>query len=168
LRPISATELIDVPREQVFDLLNDLSIRPSFTDHFMGDYRLQRVEPTGVGAAARFRLYGKNHWMDTAIAVADRPHLVREEGLGGRVNRVANVTVWELAEAASPRACEVTVTFWTEPVTIFDRLSERRLKRRMRRDWKRALHRLRTIAEEGAALERVTIGGGDRFPALAR
>ena len=168
MRPNSATELIDEPREHVFDLLTDLSIRPSFTDHFMGDYRLQRVEPVGVGAAARFRLHGRNHWMDTAIEIADRPHLVREQGLGGRVNRVVNHTVWELAEAASPHACEVTVTFWTEPTNIFDRLGERRLKRRARRGWKRALRRLRTIAEEGAAVERVTVGGGDRFPAFAR
>jgi hypothetical protein len=168
LRPISATELIDVPREQIFDLLIDLSIRPSFTDHFMADYRLGRVEPVGVGASARFRLHGRNRWMDSAIEVADRPHLVREHGLGGRVNRVANITVWELAEAASPQACEVKVTFWTEPVNVFDRLGERRLKRRMRRDWKRALRRLRTIAEEGSAVERVTVGGGDRLPAFAR
>ena len=30
--------------------------RPSFTDHFMEDYRLARVHPVGVGAAARFKL----------------------------------------------------------------------------------------------------------------
>ena len=168
MRPISATELIDVPRERVFDLLTDLSIRPSFTDHFMGDYRLGRLEPAGVGASARFNLHGKNKWMDTAIEIAERPHLVREQGQGGHVNRVVNHTVWELAEGASPQSCEVTVTFWTEPTNVFDKLGERRLKRRLRRDWKRALRRLRAIAEEGTAVERVTVGGGDRLPAFAR
>ena len=168
VRPISATELIDVPRERVFDLLTDLSIRPSFTDHFMTDYRLQRLEPVGVGAAARFRLDHWRSWADTAIDVAERPHLIREQGLGGRVNRVRLLTVWELAEGASPESTELTVTFWTEPVTLFDRLKEGGTGRKLRRDWKRALRRLRAIAEEGAAVERVTVGGGDVLPAFAR
>jgi uncharacterized protein YndB with AHSA1/START domain len=168
VRPISATELIDVPRERVFDLLTDLSFRPSFTDHFMTDYRLQRLEPVGVGAAARFRLDHWRSWADTAIDVAERPHLIREQGLGGRVNRVRLLTVWELAEGASPESTELTVTFWTETVTRFDRLKELGAGRKLRRDWKRALRRLRTIAEEGAAVDRVTVGGGDALPAFAR
>ena len=168
VRPISVTELIDVPRERVFDLLTDLSIRPAFTGHFMTEYRLQRLEPVGVGAAARFRLDHWRGWADTAIEVADGPHLVREEGLGGRVNRVGLFTVWELAEGASPASTELTVTFWTEPVTILDRLKEAGTGGRLRRDWKRALRRLRAIAEEGAAVEHVTVGGGDVLPAFAR
>ena len=56
MRPISVTTPIDVPRERVFDLLTDLSLRPSFTDHFMTEYRLARLEPVGVGASARFRV----------------------------------------------------------------------------------------------------------------
>lgn len=168
MRPISATELIDVPRERVFDLLADLSIRPAFTDHFTGEYRLERINPVGVGAAARFRLRAGVRWMDTVIEVAERPHLIREHGHGGRVNRVGVFTVWELAEGASDGICEATVTFWTEPVNVFDRLRELRAGRRLRRDWKRALRRLREIAEEDRAVEPVTVGGGERLPAFAR
>lgn len=168
MRPIAVTELIDVPRERVFDLLTDLAIRPAFTDHFMTDYRLQRIEPVGIGAAARFRLDHWRGWADTAIAVAERPHLVREDGQGGRVNRVRLHTVWELAEGPSPASTELTVTFWTEPANIFDRIKERGAHRRLRRDWKRALRRLRAIAEEDAALDRVTVAGGDVLPAFAR
>ena len=91
MRPVSATTLIDVPRERVFDLLVDLSMRPAFTDHFMTEYRLQRIEPVGVGAAARFRVREATHWMDTVIEVAERPHLIRERGRGGRSNRVDGV-----------------------------------------------------------------------------
>jgi uncharacterized protein YndB with AHSA1/START domain len=167
VRPISATALIDVPRERVFDLLTDLSIRPAFTDHFIGDYRLERLAPRGVGAAARFRLGGR-YWMGTVIEAAEHPHLVRESGQGGRSNRVGVFTVWELAEGASPQSCEAKVVFWTEPVTRFDKLAERRLRRGLRRDWKRALVRLRAIAEEGTAVERVTVAGGERLPAFAR
>jgi carbon monoxide dehydrogenase subunit G len=168
LRPISATELIDVPRDSVFALLSDLSIRPSFTDHFMSGFRLERLEPVGAGAAARFRI---DHWRgyaDTVIDVAERPHLIREHGSGGHRNGVGVFTVWELAEGASPGWTELTVTFWTEPATIFDRLRERGAQRRLRRDFKRALRRLRAIAEEGAAVEHVTVGGGDALPAFAR
>jgi uncharacterized protein YndB with AHSA1/START domain len=167
VRPISATVLIDVPRERVFDLLTDLSIRPAFTDHFIGDYRLERLEPRGVGAAARFRLRGR-YWMNTVIEAAERPHLVRESGHGGRSNRVGVFTVWELAEGASPDTCEARVVFWTEPASRLDKLRERRLSRGLRRDWKRALVRLRAVAEAGQAIERVTVGGGDRLPAFAR
>lgn len=168
MRPVSATVLIDVPRERVFDLLVDLSLRPAFTDHFISDFRLERFDPVGVGAAARFRLREAEHWMNTQIEVAERPHLIREHGRGGRSNRVPVFTVWELAEGASPRACEATVTFWTDPVKHIDRLHELFAIRRLHRDWKRALLRLRDVAEEGVAVERVTIAGGERLPAFAR
>lgn len=165
MRPVSATILIDVPRERVFDLLCDLSLRESFTDHFMSDYRLQRVEPVGTGAAARFRT--SLGWMDTWIEVAERPYLVREHGHGGRANLVANFTFWELAEGPSPTSCELGLTFWTEPATFLDKLRDRfRGRRRVVRDWKRALVRLRRLAEEGGSPQRVDVAGGDRLPAF--
>ena len=168
MRPVSVTTLIDVPRERVFDLLVDLSMRPAFTDHFMTDYRLQRIEPVGVGAAARFRVREATRWMETVIEVAERPHLIRERGRGGRSNRVDLFTVWELAEGASPRSCEATVTFWTEPSTHADRLRELfGAHRRFHHDFKRALARLRELAEGGGAVDRVGVGGGDRAPAFA-
>ena len=67
MRPISAEISIDVPRERVFDLLIDLSIRPAFTDHFLDGYRLARLEPVGVGASARYRIGESGPWMDSAI-----------------------------------------------------------------------------------------------------
>jgi uncharacterized protein YndB with AHSA1/START domain len=169
MRPVSASILIDVPRERVFDLLVDLSVRPAFTDHFMTDYRLQRLEPVGVGAAARFRVREAERWMDTVIDVADPPHLVREHGHGGRSNRVPVFTIWELAEGASPDSCEATVTFWTEPAGHVDHARELfGASRRFRRDFERALARLREIAEDGAAVERVSVAGGDSVLAFAR
>jgi hypothetical protein len=163
MRPVSATTSIDVPRERVFDLLCDLSIRPAFVDHFVDEYRLTRVEPVGPGAAARFRI-GKL-WMDSAIEVAERPYLIREAGRGGRVNRVGVFTIWELAEGPSDASTELTLTFWTEPATFFDRVHDKlRSHRRLRRNWNRALARLRALAEEGGAPEPVGVGGGDRLP----
>ncbi len=169
MRPVSATTTIDASREPVFDVLADLALRPSFTDHLLADYRLERVESRGVGASARFRLRESGAWMNTAIDAAERPYLIREQGRGGRFNRVPAFTVWELAEGPSPAGCEVTVTFWTEPAHPADRLRELvGSSRRFRSGWRRALGRLRDLVESGAPIDRVEIAGGDRVPAPAR
>jgi uncharacterized protein YndB with AHSA1/START domain len=169
MRPVSATTTIDAPRERVFDLIADLGIRGAITDHFLSEFRLSRVDPVGPGAAARFRIGDSGMWMDTTIESVERPHLVRERGLGGRSNKVGVFTVWELAPGEGPEGCEVTVTFWTEPANPFDRARELLMrKRRLRRGWRRTLQRLRELAEVGEPVERVTVAGGDRIPAFNR
>ena len=169
MRPVSVTAPIDVPRERVFDVLIDLSVRPEFTDHFLSEFRLARVEPVGIGASARFRLEHAGVWVDTAIVLAERPHVVREEGKGGRGNRVPWFTVWELSEGPSADSTEATVTIWTEPKSVFDRLGEVGIHgRRLRRDLRKALGRLREIVENDRPLEHVSVGGGDALPAFNR
>lgn len=161
--PVSATATIDVSRERVYDLVSDLAARPSFCDHFLSEYHLERLDPVGVGAAARFRLGDSNHWMETVIEAAEPPHLIAERGRGGRLNRVATATVWELAPGPGSDSCEVTVTFWTEPTHPIDRIRERlRRQRPGRRDWKRALERLRELCESERTPERVAVAGTDR------
>jgi uncharacterized protein YndB with AHSA1/START domain len=169
MRPVSAEVLIDAPREWVFDLLCDLSRRPAFTDHFLEEYRLERLDAVGVGAAARFRLDGSGAWLDTQIEVAERPHLVREQGRGGPVNRLPVFTVWELSAGPSPESSEVSVTFWAEPTNIFDRLrNPLGRSARLRRGWRRALRRLKEIAEGGEVGSPVTVAGLDRLPSTVR
>ncbi len=169
MRPVSARLAIDAPRERVFNLLDDLSIRPSFTDHFLTEYRLGRLDPVGPGASARFRLRESGTWLDTAIEQTERPHLIRERGRGGRSNRVPAFTVWELAEGPAAAGCEVTVTFWTEPSTHLDRMREMfSSSRAFGREWERALERLRVIAEDEPRVHRVAVAGGDRVPAFDR
>ena len=99
--PISTEIEIDVPREQAFAVLTDLSVRPSFTDHFLTDFHLLRIDPVGIGAGARFRANGplRSVWMDTTIVSLDEPFQIVEEGRGGRTNRIPSHTVWELTEA---------------------------------------------------------------------
>ena len=169
MRPISAHAVIDAPRERVFDLICDLSRRPSFTDHFLTQLRLERLDPVGVGAGARFRIGESGAWLDTQIEVAERPHLVREQGRGGRVNRLPVFTVWEVAAGASPGSCEVTVTFWAEPTHLFDRLgSPLGRAGRLRRGWRRGLRRLKGLAESGEAPAAVGVAGLDRLPSAVR
>jgi uncharacterized protein YndB with AHSA1/START domain len=169
MRPVSAHVSIDVPRERVFDFLTDLSARPAFMDHFLSDYRLARLDPVGEGASARFLFTHPGVWMDTVIDTAERPHLLREHGFGGRSNRVAWFTVWEIAEGPSPEGSEVTVTVWTEPPNLLYHLGELGgTSRRLRRELGRALVRLREILEDGRAVERISVGGSDLVPAFNR
>ena len=163
--PISVTRTIDAPRERVYDFLRDLANRPAFTDHFIGDFRLERFESTGVGAAARMRIERGTLWMETVIIEAEAPHRILEQGKGGRLDRIPILTAWELVEGPSAASSEVTLRFGTEPTHPVDRLEERRRgERYFRRQWSTALSRLKDLIESGRSGERVSIAGGARLP----
>jgi uncharacterized protein YndB with AHSA1/START domain len=162
--PISLDTSIDAPRERVFDFICDLAIRPSWTDHFASDYRLERIAARGKGAAARFRVDAPAgvRYMETVIAEADRPYRIVEHGRGGRLDRVSMRIVWELEEGPTTR---LTLTFWTSPPSAFDRIRELGRTRWWRRRWKRALRRMSEQIESGAVAPRTGVAGADRVPA---
>ena len=160
--PVSAEISIDTPREAVFELLADLSARPAFTDHFASGFHLLRIEPVGVGAGARFRL-PEAGWVDSIIDVSEPPHRLVERGHGGYLNRIPNTTEWLLSETGSG-GCEVRVTFWTEPEHPLDKLRDAKgSERRLGKGLRKALERLRELAESGQPPERVAVAGGDRL-----
>jgi hypothetical protein len=163
MRPVFVNAFVDAPRERVFDLIADLSSRPAFCDHFMNPYRLQRLESTGVGAAARFRITAPRAalWAESEIVEVDAPHMLRERGRGGRLDRIPMHTVWEVLESAGT-TCEVKVAFWTEPEHPLDKLREGLSSSRWyRRQLNRALERLRDLAEsENPEASRVLTAGG--------
>ena len=161
--PISAETTIDAPRERVWKRLIDLAYRPSFCDHFQHDFRLERIESAGTGASARFRVEGPRLklWMETVVEEAEEPAQIYERGRGGRLDRIPIFTVWELADGAG-RTTEAKVTFWTEPANPLDRIRERgRPRRWLRRQWARALERLKDQVETGAPVEPVGVAGAD-------
>ena len=164
--PVSASTPIDAPRERVFDFLCDLASRPAITSHFIDQFRLERLDSSGVGAAARFQIRERGLWIETVIEEAARPHRIYERGRGGRIDRIPIFTVWELTEGAQADACEARVTFWTEPTHPFDRLKDLApgAERWYRRQWKGALRRLKAIIEEDLPVERVAVAGGDLIP----
>ena len=162
--PVSAEISIDAPRQLVFEQLLDLAARPAFTDHFIEDFQLLSTQPVGMGAGVRFNLQAAGGRLDSVITEVDAPHRIIERGRGGRLNRVPNVTEWLLTETPGPGGCEVQVTFWTEPEQVFDRLRDaRNSERRLARGLRRALERLRDLAEGDTAPHRVQVAGGDRL-----
>jgi uncharacterized protein YndB with AHSA1/START domain len=164
--PIRATITIDLPRERVFELIADLANRPAFCDHFQHDFRLERLESSGVGAGARFRVDAPRFetWMETVIEEVDPPYRLYEQGHCGRWDRIPTFTVWELVEGAGETS-EVSVTFWTEPSDPLDVVRERLgAGRWYRRQWDRALRRLRELAEGGERPRRLAVAGGAALP----
>ena len=164
--PVSAEIEIDVPRADVFEAIADLARRPSFTDHFLTGFHLTRIESAGVGAGARFRAGPRRRaiWMDTTIEAVDAPHKLVERGRGGRANRIAATTVWELLEGAGGLT-RVSVSHWTEPANVVDRVLEAASGAAgwQERRWHEALRRLRDLLESGEPPpERVAVAGGNR------
>lgn len=164
--PVSAEIEVDVPRAEAFEAILDLSRRPSFTDHFQTGFHLTRIDPTGVGAGARFRLGPRRRsvWMDTAIDEVEAPHQIVEHGLGGRANRIPSNTVWELLEGPGGMT-RISVSHWTEPSNPVDRVLEvaSGTARWQERRWQEALRRLRDQLESAAAPPPpVALAGGNR------
>ncbi|HEU4392093.1 MAG TPA: hypothetical protein VFR04_00500 [Solirubrobacterales bacterium] len=164
--PISAEAEIDVPRQRAFEMLGDLAARPSFTDHFLSGFHLTRIEATGVGAGARFRVEAplRSVWMDTTIVALEEPYRIVERGHAGRANRIPAHTVWELTEGPGALTA-VRMSHWTEPGRVdrgLELLSAGSIWQQ--RGWRRAMLRLREELETGAwERDRIAVAGGNRY-----
>jgi uncharacterized protein YndB with AHSA1/START domain len=164
--PIRLHTYISAPREQVFDLLADMAARPSWTDHYLKDFRLENPRAQGVGAAARYRLDAPldRRWGETEVIEADRPRRVVEATRSGRLGRTRGEVAYEL----SPQGRSLTrveMTVWSEGGTPRERVKEKLGAHRwLRRQAKKSLERLRTIIEEpsGEPLERATVAGWEQ------
>jgi uncharacterized protein YndB with AHSA1/START domain len=162
VREVRVHTTITAAREPLFDLVADLGARPAWTDHYLKDYRLARVNPYGAGAAARFRIHAPlaKEWAELTIVEADRPRRIVEEVRYGRRGRNRALAVYEFVPEPGG-ATRVELTTWGEPATIVDRLKEAGAAGWVRRKTKKALQRLRRIFEEPSQepLPRVTIAG---------
>jgi hypothetical protein len=157
--PVSVHAYISAPREEIYDFVGDLAAREAWTDHFIEELRLLHPRTRGKGAAARFRM--GRRWAETEIVEDDRPRRIVEEGRAGRLGRTPTHSVWEFIPEGSGLT-RVELTTWTEPPSLAERLREGPLpRRRMRRNWKTTLHRLRVIFEErpDEPLARATVAG---------
>jgi uncharacterized protein YndB with AHSA1/START domain len=162
MREVTVSTIISAPREDVYDFVCDLAGRPAYTDHFMDDYRLARVQPVGVGAAARFRLGAPlaNEYAELTITEADRPRRIIEEIRVGRRGRNRSVAVYDFTRE-SAAVTRVELTTYSEPATMVDRLRQFGAAGWIRRQTRKSLDRLRAIFEEPQKrpLKRATIAG---------
>jgi uncharacterized protein YndB with AHSA1/START domain len=162
VREVTVSTVISAPRERVFDFVSDLAGRPAYTDHFMRDYRLARVNPVGPGAAARFQLRAPlaKEYAELEIKEVDRPRRIVEEVRVGRRGRNRSVAVYDFTPEGGG-ATRVELTTYGEPATAVDRLKQVGAAGWMRRQTKKALERLRMIFEEPPRgdLKRATIAG---------
>src|SRR3954464_5735875 len=128
----------------------------------MDDYRLARVQPVGVGAAARFKLDAPlaNEYAELTITKADRPRQIVEEIRYGRRGRNRSVAVYDFTRE-SAHVTRVELTTFSEPATVVDRLKEIGAAGWLRRKTRKALDRLRMIFEEPdrVELKRASIAG---------
>jgi uncharacterized protein YndB with AHSA1/START domain len=162
VRQVTVSTVITASREEVFDLVCDLAARPAYTDHFMRDYRLARVNPVGVGAAARFQLKAPlaKEYAELQITEVDRPRRIVEELAVGRRGRNRSLAVYDFS-VESPGVTRVELTTLSEPATPIDRLRQLGAAGWVRRATSKALNRLRMIFEEPprGELKRATIAG---------
>lgn len=162
--PITAHVTIDRPREQVFDYLADIANHQEFSDHFLKEWRLTRVDSYGRGAGARFKIdapLDRFSWGDMTFIEVQRPHRIVAAGRAGKFNRNKTWTEWKL-EPHGSGTTRVEVTTESEPALLSDKLMEALTRRRswFRRGLRKSLRRMQSILEEdhdrGA---RATVGG---------
>jgi hypothetical protein len=162
VREVTVSTVISAPREEIFDFVADLAARPAYTDHYMRDYRLARVNPIGPGAAARFQLRGPlaKEYAELTVRELDRPRQIVEEIRLGRRGRNRFVAVYDFWPEGGT-ITRVELTTYGEPATIVDRLRQIGAAGWIRRQTKKSLERLRMIFEEPpkGELKRATIAG---------
>jgi uncharacterized protein YndB with AHSA1/START domain len=153
--PVTTIVTIGRPREEVFDYLADIANHPEFSDHYLKEWRLTRVDSVGRGAGARFRLdapFQRFGWADmTFIDVA--------AGRGGKFNRNKTYSTWTLTPSGSGTKVEHTTE--TEPKLVTDRIMESfGLRGWFKRGGRKALRRLQAILEENQDRgSRATVAG---------
>lgn len=149
--PFTVSTTIARPHEEVFQYLADIANHAEFTDHFLTDWRLTREDSVGSGAGARFRVnapLNRFSWADATLAEVQSPFRILERGRGGKYNRIRRLGTYSVSPGPADTT-RVEYTFETEPPLLSDRLMEV-LGGRVwyRRQFARALRRLRTILEE--------------------
>jgi len=161
--PVTAHVLIDRPREEVFEYLADIANHAEFTDHWMTEWRLTRVDSYGRGAGARFKMSRKGErygWADMTFIEVEPPFRIVAAGRGGKFNRNKTWTTWTLTPSGN--ATRVEVSTETEPALLTDKLMEAVMFKRgwTKRRLAKALSRLQSILEENLDRgRRVTVGG---------
>ena len=150
--PFTVTTTIAKPRELVFEYLADIANHAEFTDHYLVDWHLTRVDTYGTGAGARFRIkapMNRFSWADMTFAELQPPFRIVERGRGGKYNRIRMVGTYTLSPGPG-NSTRVQYTLETVPSQLSDKLLDTLGGRSWsRRQANKAMRRLRSILEEG-------------------
>jgi uncharacterized protein YndB with AHSA1/START domain len=163
MEPLSVSVSISRPREEVFAYLVDIANHQEFTDHYLTDWRMTRVETVGQGAGGRFRFkapLNRFDFADMTFIDVQAPRRIVGAGRGGKYNRTRLRSIYEL-EPASASTTRVTLTVETRPGNLADRIMESLTMRGwLKRKSGKSLRRLRSILEDGQDRgRRATIAG---------
>ena len=150
MEPFTITTTIDRPREQVYEYLADIANHAEFSDHYLVDWHLTRMDSYGTGAGASFRSKMPRNrfaWGDMVIADMQPPFRILERGRGGKYNRVRMLSTYTLQPSSG--GTRVQYTYETQP----DQLSDKLIEIMGGRSWQkrkaaRAMRRLRSILED--------------------
>ena len=165
MRSAQAKITIDRPPEEVYEYLLDISSRTEFAPTIFRDFHLTRVESSGIGAGARYRMHRKlrDRYAGTTITEGEPGVRLLEEGSTGRGGRVPMAIEYRL-DGDPSGATRLTWTIETYPWNAADKLRGSGMRRHLRRRMPRALKRMRGILEgspDAAPGERATVGGLD-------
>jgi uncharacterized protein YndB with AHSA1/START domain len=170
VNPVTVSIIVGVPREQVFEYLRDIANHPEFTDHYLVDWHLTRIDSVGLGAGARFRIKAPRNrfsWGDVTFVDVQEPHRIVEVGRTGKNNRIRMLGVYDLADG-SHGTTRVRFTLETVPAMLSDRLLESLGGRAwLKRKNEKAMRRLRAILEREAGASIADVGGGRRVTVAA-
>lgn len=150
--PVTVSVKIGRPREEVFAYLADIANHPEFSDHFLEQFRLTRVDSVGQGAGARFKLrtpFQRFSWSDMTFSVVEPPHRIVAVGRGGKFNRIRTTAIWTLDHGPGG-GTEVEYMIESEPAMPTDRLVEALSGQRgwFKRKARKSMSRLQSILEE--------------------
>ena len=146
MKPVTVSTTIDRPREEVYDLLDDISAHEAFTDHFLVDWRLTRDDPRGVGAGVRVKGTLGPHRETVITVVESTPERIVEQGRSGKDLKRRTTGTYTLA-ATEGGGTDVTFTLEIEPAGLGDRLQGPMMRAYLRKQNARAMERLRELME---------------------
>ena len=149
--PVTSTITIGRPREEVFDYLADVANHPEFSDHYLKDWHLTRVDSVGRGAGARFRRdrrLDRFGWQDMTFIEVERP--VPDRGRRARREVQPQQDLLDVDAVALRRRHEGRVHDGDRAQARRPTASWRRsaLRRWFKRGGRKALRRLQSILEE--------------------
>jgi uncharacterized protein YndB with AHSA1/START domain len=162
--PVHVSVAIDRPREEVFAYLADIANHSEFTDHYLTDWHLTRLDSFGRGAGARFRVgvrWQRFDWGDMTLVDLEPPYRIVALGRYGKFNRIKTTTIWTLDEGRGG-GTSLECMFETEPALPTDRIVEALTGQRgwFKRKLGKAMRRLQAILEENEDRgARVTVAG---------